>query len=103
MSVDPSITVQVVWPHAPRQVSSVDLILPAGATLADALHASGLLDDLPDDAKASLAYSVWGQRRDTEALLRDQDRVEITRDLVVDPMNARRARQRAQGKPARRR
>lgn len=80
-----SIRVQVViaWP---RRFDAVDLELPAGATLAEAICASGL------DASGITGYAVHGERADIDAVLRDGDRVELLRPLQADPKDARRRR-----------
>ena len=88
--------VQVSFSPAPRQVDQVDLDLPEGSTVADALRASGLLErhGLPMDE--SLTVGVWTKLRPLDSLLREADRVEIYRGLKVDPKEARRQRYRKQ-------
>lgn len=81
----PSLRVQVVcgWP---RRFRAVDLALPPGATVADAVAASGL-------AEAGIAgYAIHGERVAEATALRDGDRVELLRPLRVDPKEARRRR-----------
>ena len=108
--------IQVVYSPAARQVASCELELPEGATLQVALQASGLLPEglsvgvapTPPDGAASadrgpggLGVSVWGRRRPLDHSLRDGDRVEVCRPLLVDPKEARRLRGRRQlGKKA---
>jgi putative ubiquitin-RnfH superfamily antitoxin RatB of RatAB toxin-antitoxin module len=66
--------------------------LPAGATLADAIAASGVLQECGELQGASLDLGVYNRvRRGTDAL-RDGDRVEIYRPLIVEPKEARRVR-----------
>lgn len=65
----------------------VSLTLPAGATLRDALLASGL----PVDLQAQ-AFGVFGKRASLNRRLADGDRVEVYRPLAVDPKEARRRR-----------
>jgi hypothetical protein len=71
----------------------VALHLAPGATLADALNASGLLTrhGLPRDA---LRVGIWGKVKDMTTEMRERDRVEIYRALRVDPKEARRQRYR---------
>ena len=71
---------------AAGQVLEVEVPLPAGSRVADALDASGL--ELPLDAPCGL----WGEAVPRDALLRDGDRVEVYRALTVDPKVARRER-----------
>lgn len=82
--------VQVVcgWP---RRFECVDLALPPGATVDDAIAASGLA------AAGISGCAIHGERTSGATLLRDGDRVELLRPLQVDPKEAR--RRRAAGKP----
>jgi uncharacterized protein len=83
--------VEVVFCPAPGQVDGVALELPDGATLADALHASGLLQRHGLSLEEA-AFGIWGKRRAAETLLRERDRIELYRALQVDPKEARRQR-----------
>src|SRR3546814_5819457 len=77
--------VQVIrgWP---RRFEAVDLVLPAGATVADAVAASGF------GAEGISGFAIHGERAVAPTLLRDGDRVELLRPLEVDPKEARRRR-----------
>jgi putative ubiquitin-RnfH superfamily antitoxin RatB of RatAB toxin-antitoxin module len=88
--------VQVSFSPAPRQVDQVDLDLPEGSTVADALHASGLLQRHGLCVDESLTVGVWTKLRPLDSVLREADRVEIYRGLKVDPKEARRQRYRKQ-------
>jgi len=70
--------------------------LPLGATLIDALRASGVLERHPDIDLARQAVGIWGRVCALDAPLKEGDRVEIYRPLQVDPKEARRRRQRLQ-------
>lgn len=72
----------------PRRHRSVQLELPAGATVADAVAACGL----PLDGVAGQA--VFGELAPPSRLLRDGDRVELLEALRLDPKEARRRRAR---------
>jgi putative ubiquitin-RnfH superfamily antitoxin RatB of RatAB toxin-antitoxin module len=80
-----SIDVEIVraWP---RRHESMRLRLADGATVADALAASGW----SDADRAELA--VFGQRATPRQALADGDRVEVLRGLQADPKDARRRR-----------
>lgn len=71
----------------PIESRVVELVLPAGSSLADAAVASRLLPP-----GGPLDLGVWGHRRPADTLLRAGDRVEIYRPLTVNPMDARRIR-----------
>ena len=67
----------------PRRHEQIRLMLPEGATVADALTASGWsLGDVS-------GIAIFGERVE-----RDGDRVELLRPLLIDPKDARRRRAR---------
>lgn len=85
------VRVEVAYGAGPGATQCVPLVLPAGATLADALQASGLLaaHALTLD---SVRVGLWGKVRELATVLCEHDRVEIYRALKVDPKQARRQR-----------
>jgi putative ubiquitin-RnfH superfamily antitoxin RatB of RatAB toxin-antitoxin module len=89
-------TLAVTVAFSPRagEVEEVALTLPVGATLLDALRASGLLVRHPAIDLAVWRIGVWGKLRAPDDLLRERDRVEVYRPLTVDPKEARRLRYR---------
>ena len=103
MSADVGIAVEVAWSPAPREMRRVCLTLPVGASIADALRATGwdvlALAAGNDEALASagLSAAVWSHARPLATPLRDGDRVEVLRVLTIAPMEARRARYAAAG------
>lgn len=84
---------------APRDVREHVLALPAGATAQDALRACGeFLPSATDAAEAAdSALGIWGRKVAPGVLLKDGDRVEVYRPLLVDPKVARRERFARQG------
>lgn len=95
-AVAPRLSVTVAYsPHA-GAVDEIAVSLPFGASFADAVQASGLLQRHPGLDLANAAVGVWGVLRGLQDLLRDADRVEVYRPLVVDPKEARRRRQQIQ-------
>ena len=83
--------VDVVFCPQPGITDLVALRLAPGATVADALAASGLLPRHQLPAQG-LRVGVWSKLREATTVLRDKDRVEIYRPLLVDPKEARRQR-----------
>ena len=73
------------WPH---RFDSVVLSLPSGATVADALSASGFAE------AAHPAVAIHGVIATPDTVLNDNDRVEVLRPLQTDPKEARRRRAR---------
>ncbi|MFC5499910.1 RnfH family protein [Caenimonas terrae] len=89
--------VTVVHSPAPRQVREWSLELPAGATVLQALQASGIAAEFPSLEWNADNVGVWGRKAGAGDLLRDGDRIEVYRPLRVDPKVARRERFRTQG------
>jgi uncharacterized protein len=89
--------VEVVYAAAPHDVRCVALQLEDGALLRDAVRASGLLRGLSAEAADALQAGIWGRAAALDVRLRDGDRVELTRGLLVDPKEARRQRYRRDG------
>ena len=81
----------VVWAEPGRELL-LPVQVPAGATLRDAVLASGLLEQVPALDAAALDLGVWGHPRPASQPLRDGDRIEVYRPLTVDPKEARRIR-----------
>ena len=71
---------------------AVRLELAPGATALDALRASGLLERHPEIDLARQRIGIYGRVVDAQAPLRDGDRIEVYRPLVVEPKEARRRR-----------
>ena len=96
-------TLQVSVAYSPRAgvVDEVVLTLPRGATLVDAVHASGLLDRHAGIDLAQARLGIWGRVQAPQTLLREHDRVEVYRPLNVDPKEARRLRYRKSGRGGR--
>jgi putative ubiquitin-RnfH superfamily antitoxin RatB of RatAB toxin-antitoxin module len=95
--------IEVVYAAAPHDVRQAVVQLDDGATVADALRASRLLEPLAAAEADALQPSIWGRSAALDARLRDGDRVELTRGLLVDPKEARRQRYRRDGVRGRRR
>ncbi len=88
-----TVSVEVVYCAGPGQVDLQALVMPCGATLSQALNASGLAErhGLPPEG---LRFGIWGKAREGDTVLRERDRIEIYRPLTVDPKEARRQRYR---------
>ena len=89
--------VSVVW-ATPTIQDVVEVDVPAGATIADALARSGLVAQYGLDA-AAIGVAVFGRRASVQTALAEGDRIELTRPLEVDPKSARLARARAKPLP----
>lgn len=72
------------------------LVLPVqvgpGATLAEVVRASGLLDLAPELAGQALDLGVFSRPRQGTEAVQPGDRIEVYRPLAIDPKEARRVR-----------
>lgn len=69
-----------------------EVVLPRGATVAEALSASGAALECPEAELSSAAVGVWGESCGRERVLTEGDRVEIYRALSAEPRESRRLR-----------
>lgn len=90
------LTIEVAYSPGPREVDRVSLQLAPGATVADALRQSGILEKHGLVLNDALEVGVWMKRKTLDTPLRAQDRVEVYRPLSVDPKEARRLRYKGQ-------
>ena len=86
-----ALEVEVVY-ALPGREDAVTLRLPEGATLLDAVRASGLLERHPELRQGTLKLGVFGETRSQDSDARPGDRIEVYRQLAVDPKEARRRR-----------
>ncbi|MCK9538553.1 RnfH family protein [Dokdonella sp.] len=84
------IEIEVAYAEPGRQVLR-RIALARGATVADAIEASGIVSGLGLDAGA-LTVGIWSRPARHDTLLEAGDRVELYRPLKVDPKEARRRR-----------
>lgn len=90
-----TLTVTVSFSPRAGEVDEQVVSIRPGATVGDALAASGLQARHPEIELHALPLGVWGVRCDAGRLLSARDRVEVYRPLTVDPKEARRLRHRA--------
>ncbi|HYE69922.1 MAG TPA: RnfH family protein [Aquabacterium sp.] len=93
----PEMAIELVFAESPQRLHRARLRLPPGATVADALRASGWRELLGAELVDGLRVGVWGRPCEPQAVLRDRDRIELYRPLQVDPKEARRQRYRRDG------
>lgn len=76
----------------PQKQKIVTLELTEGATVEDAIQASGLVQMFPGLDLASAKVGIFGKSTKRNVTLREGDRVEIYRPLKADPKEVRKAR-----------
>jgi len=85
------IDVEVAYATPERQVL-VQLRLPVGSIVGQAVSASGLQQHFPEIDESSIAVGIFAKPCRTDQVLAQGDRVEIYRPLLNDPKDARRQR-----------
>ncbi len=83
--------VQVCYATAINEIVR-ELTVEQGATIEQAIAASGILMDVPGIDLAIQPVGVFGKKRPLETVLREGDRIEIYRPLVADPAESKRRR-----------
>ena len=77
---------------APDRVFLRELQLPEGASVQDAIEASGFRQAWPEVAVSAERLGIFARKADRATPLHEGDRVEIYRPLKIDPKEARRKR-----------
>src|ERR1700754_903906 len=85
------LSIEVCYASAGEQ-ALIGVELPAGATLQQALDASGILRRFPQIDLGTQKVGVCGKLKPLDTVLADHDRVEIYRPLLVDPKVSRQRR-----------
>lgn len=85
------ITVEVAYALQQHQ-HLISVRLPRGSSAAEAVECSGLLQQCPELGSGALTLGVFGRRCAAATPLNDGDRVEVYRQLVIDPKTRRRRR-----------
>ena len=75
----------------PEEQALVSVLVEEGASPAEALAQSGLLDRFANESLEAKQFGVWGRPVGRDYRLKDGDRVEVYRPLQRDPRDARRA------------
>lgn len=91
-----SITVEVAYGERDQQ-ALVRVLVPQGATVADAISKASLEQLFPDIEIDPNRIGIFGRRVEISQALKAGDRVEVYRPLIADPKEVRRARARRDG------
>lgn len=88
---DPGLLVTVCYATATME-DLRELRVFSGATIAQAIEQSGVLQAHPEIDLASQPVGIYGKKKTLETVLRARDRIEIYRPLQADPKETRRKR-----------
>ena len=72
--------------------SLIELKVPAGTTLIEAVRLSGITQQYPEIDLRNSVKGIFSKVADDDRVLQEHDRVEIYRSLKLDPKEARRQR-----------
>jgi hypothetical protein len=88
------ITVEVVFAGPASRLVRRRVEVSMGCSVIQAVEASGIAQCLPADVIDPSRLGIFARKVAPDQLVRDGDRIEIYRPLVLDPMEARRRRSR---------
>ncbi len=94
--------IEIAYASPKKQIIET-LQVPEGSTLQQVLdsHLQTYLHrhfpETSSEEKANFSFGIFSKPQTSETLLKNQDRIEIYRPLLVDPMKKRSVRQNAQG------
>tara|TARA_B100000959_G_scaffold77450_2_gene82264 strand:+ start:1072 stop:1368 length:297 start_codon:yes stop_codon:yes gene_type:complete len=83
--------VEVAYALADKQ-SLISIEVEKGATLKEAVEASGILDTFEEIDLSKDRVGIFSKFATLETVLREKDRVEIYRPLITDPKKVRKER-----------
>ncbi|HWW03863.1 RnfH family protein [Collimonas sp.] len=86
-----TIRIQVCY-VTPEVQALRQLSVPVGTLLHDGIKRSGLLEEIREIDLSCWRVGIFGKLKTLDTVLRDQDRIEIYRPLIADPMESRRKR-----------
>lgn len=84
------VKIEIVYVSAERQMVQLALELYTGASVQDALIASGIYHSHPETKH--LPVGIYAKQVSLDTVLKTKDRIEIYRPLALDPKEIRRQR-----------
>jgi putative ubiquitin-RnfH superfamily antitoxin RatB of RatAB toxin-antitoxin module len=91
-----NVNVEVVLVDDIRQQKVISLKVKQGATVLEALQAAGVPVQILEKDDLAKRVGIFGKFVSLDRLLKEDDRVEIYQDLLIDPKEARRKKAKAQ-------
>jgi hypothetical protein len=85
------VKVEVIY-ALPHQQNLLEVEVPQGSTIDDAIKISGILQKFPDIDLATNKVGIFSKLSKLDVVVRDKDRIEIYRPLIADPKEVRRKR-----------
>jgi hypothetical protein len=85
------IKVEVIY-ALPREQILLNVQVPQGCTVEEAIKISGILEKYTDINLSTNKVGIFSKLSKLDAVVRDHDRIEIYRPLIADPKEVRRKR-----------
>lgn len=85
------LTIIVAYATPERQIE-IPMEVPENCTIFSAITASGILDLFPEIVLDRAEVGIFSQHAQLEDRMKNKDRIEIYRPLLVDPKKARKER-----------
>jgi putative ubiquitin-RnfH superfamily antitoxin RatB of RatAB toxin-antitoxin module len=85
------ITIEIVY-ATPKIQKLISLRALPNSTIEDALIQSEFLKEFPELNLETITVGIFSKKATLHTRLKDKDRIEIYRPLLIDPMAARRKR-----------
>ncbi|QGL25900.1 RnfH family protein [Neisseria brasiliensis] len=85
------LNIEIVYGLPDKQVLKT-MQVAEGTTIRQAALQSGLENEFPDLDLYSAKLGIFGKIAKDDTVLRDKDRIEVYRPLLIDPKEARRQR-----------
>jgi len=76
----------------PEQQVIIPLQVNVGTTVLQAIELSGVLEQFTEIDLTNSKFGIFGKAEKADKALREKDRIEIYRPLIVDPKESRRKR-----------
>lgn len=88
---DQQISLEVAY-ATPEKQALLEVVVEQGATVKQAIFASGIVKRFPDINLEILKVGIWNRTCKLTDVPKKGDRIEIYRPLIADPKEARRRR-----------
>ncbi|MDB6096989.1 MAG: hypothetical protein JWM09_1267 [Francisellaceae bacterium] len=82
-----NLTIEIVFCENDLEILKT-IKLKNGSNVEDAIKISEIMAEFPN-VLVNKQIGIWGKKADLKALLKNKDRIEIYRPLIIDPKKAR--------------
>ena len=86
-----SIRVEVAYAEAAKQII-IEVMVPRDCTIQQAIETSGVLNEFPSIDLENAQVGIFGEKKSLHTTVKENDRIEIYRPLLVSAKEARHKR-----------